>query len=105
MNNLSQCFFLIGILIFGCGHACGEEFAIDIAPLHERAGGWPHFFGEGNMDKYNHKDVLETLPYYDVVNFARNISVPGFYSWGSYDETTPPKPLSIRHTSGTKGDD
>jgi len=30
------------------------------------------------------------LSYYDVVNFARQITVPGFYSWGYNDETTPP---------------
>lgn len=58
--------------------------------LHGRAGGWPHFFNAENIDKYNNQDVINTLPYYDVVNFARNISVPGFYSWGYNDETTPP---------------
>jgi cephalosporin-C deacetylase len=58
--------------------------------LHGRAGGWPHFFNEENIDKYNNKEVLETLPYYDVVNFAKNITVPGFYSWGFNDATTPP---------------
>lgn len=58
--------------------------------LHGRAGGWPHFFSKENIDKYNTEEVLETLPYYDVVNFARNITVPGFYTWGFNDETTPP---------------
>lgn len=58
--------------------------------LYGRAGGWPHFFNEENREKYNNPDVLETLPYYDVVNFARNITVPGFFSWGYNDETTPP---------------
>ncbi|WP_352421783.1 acetylxylan esterase [Proteiniphilum sp.] len=58
--------------------------------LHGRAGGWPHFFNQENMEKYNTQDVLNTVPYYDVVNFARNITVPGFYSWGFNDETTPP---------------
>src|SRR5690554_5240346 len=58
--------------------------------LHGRAGGWPHFFNLENIDKYNNKDVLKTLPYFDVVNFARNIKVPGYYSWGFNDETTPP---------------
>ena len=33
---------------------------------------------------------MSTLPYYDVVNFARNITIQGFYSWGFNDETTPP---------------
>lgn len=58
--------------------------------LHGRAGGWPHFFNQENIKNYKTEDVLNTLPYYDVVNFARNITVPGFYSWGFKDETTPP---------------
>lgn len=58
--------------------------------LNNRAGGWPHFFGGSNKKIYNNQKVLETLPYYDVVNFARMITVPGFYSWGFNDETTPP---------------
>jgi cephalosporin-C deacetylase-like acetyl esterase len=58
--------------------------------LYGRAGGWPHFFDPENIEKYNTQDVLNTLPYYDVVNFARNIKVSGFYSWGFNDETTPP---------------
>jgi cephalosporin-C deacetylase-like acetyl esterase len=33
---------------------------------------------------------LETLRYYDVVNFARRLRVPGLYTWGFNDETTPP---------------
>jgi cephalosporin-C deacetylase len=28
---------------------------------------------------------IETLGYYDVVNFARKITIPGFYSWGYND--------------------
>lgn len=58
--------------------------------LFGRAGGWPHYFDEENKSKFNNKKVLKTLPYYDVVNFARRISVPGFYSWGFNDMATPP---------------
>lgn len=58
--------------------------------LHGRAGGWPHFFGSENRVMYEKGEVINTLAYYDVVNFARFISVPGFYSWGFNDETTPP---------------
>ncbi|MGI6573529.1 MAG: acetylxylan esterase [Fermentimonas sp.] len=58
--------------------------------LHGRAGGWPHFFDQANIEMYNHESVLKTLSYFDVVNFARNISVPGFFSWGFNDPTTPP---------------
>ena len=39
---------------------------------------------------YQNSKVINTLFYYDVVNFARKITVPGFYSWGFNDETTPP---------------
>ncbi|MEP7361685.1 MAG: acetylxylan esterase [Acidobacteriota bacterium] len=35
-------------------------------------------------------DKIETSRYYDVVNFARRVKVPGFYSWGFNDETCPP---------------
>jgi cephalosporin-C deacetylase-like acetyl esterase len=58
--------------------------------LHDRAGGWPHFFAPENRAMYEKSKVINTLAYYDVVNFARFITVPGFYSWGFNDETTPP---------------
>jgi cephalosporin-C deacetylase-like acetyl esterase len=58
--------------------------------LKGRAGGWPHMFNEANRD-FNHTPrKLETLGYYDVVNFARQVKVPGFYSWGYNDMTCPP---------------
>ncbi|MDD3724293.1 MAG: acetylxylan esterase [Bacteroidales bacterium] len=58
--------------------------------LNGRAGGWPHFFNQENRSMYQNKQVISVLSYYDVVNFARQITVPGFYSWGFNDETTPP---------------
>jgi cephalosporin-C deacetylase-like acetyl esterase len=36
------------------------------------------------------KDKIETSKYYDVVNFARHVKVPGFYTWGFNDLTCPP---------------
>jgi cephalosporin-C deacetylase len=54
--------------------------------LSHRAGGWPHYF-KTNEPK---PGEVETLGYYDVVNFARRISVPGFYSSGYNDETCAP---------------
>jgi len=33
---------------------------------------------------------IETLGYYDVVNFARRIAIPGFYAWGYNDVVCPP---------------
>jgi cephalosporin-C deacetylase-like acetyl esterase len=58
--------------------------------LKGRAGGWPHMFNEANRDFNNTPRKLETLGYYDVVNFARQVKVPGFYSWGYNDMTCPP---------------
>ncbi|MET3113447.1 cephalosporin-C deacetylase [Pedobacter sp. CG_S7] len=58
--------------------------------LHHRAGGWPHLFSKDNLAFNNKKDKLETSKYYDVVNFAKQLTVPGFYTWGFNDETCPP---------------
>ena len=35
-------------------------------------------------------DKIETTSYFDVVNFARRLKVPGLYTWGFNDETCPP---------------
>jgi len=58
--------------------------------LHGRAGGWPHYFLNDALDEDTRTKMVETLPYYDVVNFARNIKVPMYFSWGFNDVTTPP---------------
>ncbi len=55
-----------------------------------RAGGWPHFFHPTRPGPKPTPDALRTLPYYDVVNFARRLKVPGIYTWGYNDETVPP---------------
>jgi len=59
-------------------------------PLHGRAGGWPHLFADYNKSFHIKPDKIETSKYYDVVNFARKVNVPGFYSWGYNDTTCPP---------------
>jgi cephalosporin-C deacetylase len=58
--------------------------------LFDRAGGWPHYFDKANRSANEKKDKISTLSYYDVVNFARRVKVPGYYSWGYNDETCPP---------------
>jgi cephalosporin-C deacetylase-like acetyl esterase len=58
--------------------------------LKGRAGGWPHFFDRNNIAFNNKKEKIETAAYYDVVNFARQLKVPGFYTMGFNDETCPP---------------
>jgi cephalosporin-C deacetylase-like acetyl esterase len=58
--------------------------------LKGRAGGWPHMFNAASRDFNNTPQKLATIGYYDVVNFARQVKVPGFYSWGYNDTTCPP---------------
>jgi cephalosporin-C deacetylase-like acetyl esterase len=57
--------------------------------LHGRAGGWPHMFRD---EKNGHRTPakIATTGYYDTVNFAKRLRVPGFYTWGFNDETCPP---------------
>ncbi len=53
-----------------------------------RTGGYPHF------NKYHeilkNQDCLNTMAYYDVVNFARKVTVPTYLTWGYNDITCPP---------------
>jgi cephalosporin-C deacetylase-like acetyl esterase len=57
--------------------------------LHGRAGGWPHVF-QDTVGMRAKREKLETIEYYDVVNFARLMRVPGIYAWGFNDLTVPP---------------
>ena len=54
--------------------------------LNNRAGGWPHYYRNAKPQP----NEVETLAYFDVVNFARRVKVPGWYSWGFNDVTCPP---------------
>ena len=56
--------------------------------LHERAGGWPHLFRKDGPSFSD--EQVETSRYYDVVNFARILKTPGFYTWGYNDMVCPP---------------
>lgn len=61
--------------------------------LHGRAGGWPHMFAprpDGASNPNVTPGKISTTGYYDSVNFARRIRVPGHYSWGYNDEVCPP---------------
>ncbi len=54
--------------------------------LHQRGGGWPQLF----QDSKATNEQINTLAYYDVVNFAKRIKVPGFYSTGFNDKVCCP---------------
>lgn len=58
--------------------------------LHNRAGGWPAMFSERWADLNNKPEKIETSKYYDVVNFARFLTAPCFFTWGYNDPTCPP---------------
>ena len=63
------------------------------AELHGVAGGWPHYFY--NNGKVVKPDAvmqarIEGARYYDGVNFAKRVTVPGWYSFGYNDEVVPP---------------
>ena len=64
------------------------------AELQGRAGGWPHPFmpdaATGKPSPHATPAKIETATYYDTVNFARRLKVPGFYIWGYNDITCPP---------------
>ena len=55
--------------------------------IYDRAGGWHRVF----KDKKNRTPAkIATAQYYDTVNFARRLKVPGIYTFGYNDETCPP---------------
>ena len=78
---------------------------------HGRGGGWPHLFrdpAEPNIQKR-----MEVSRYYDTVNFARLLRVPGYYAWGyndpaccptstysAYNVITAPKQLHVGRDTG-----
>ncbi|MDR2774588.1 MAG: acetylxylan esterase [Tannerella sp.] len=61
--------------------------------LNNRAGGWPHYYRNVKPQP----NEVETLPYFDVVNFARRVQAPGWYSWGFNDTVCPPTSMSAAY--------
>jgi cephalosporin-C deacetylase-like acetyl esterase len=61
--------------------------------LNGRAGGWPHYYQKAIPAA----NEVETLSYFDVVNFARRVKVPGWYSWGYNDVTCPPTSMNAAY--------
>jgi cephalosporin-C deacetylase-like acetyl esterase len=73
--------------------------------LHGRAGGWPGIFrpaGDGTLQTPCPEDPrLVTTSYYDTVNFARRLKVPGCYSFGYNDTVCPPTSMFAAYNSIT----
>ena len=65
--------------------------------LYGRAGGWPHMYKNSTIEQ--HPEWVNTTAYYDVVNFAKNIKVPGWYSWGYNDNICPPTSMYAAYNS------
>lgn len=86
----------LALILAGLDHrittcAANHPALSDMAGYAEegRTGGYPHF-GRKYKDIRLTADVIKTLSYYDVVNFARCITVPVFMTWGYNDDVCPP---------------
>jgi cephalosporin-C deacetylase-like acetyl esterase len=62
--------------------------------VYGRAGGWHHAFKD---ERNRTPDKIETSKYYDAVNFARRLKVPGIYTYGFNDETCPPTSMAAAY--------
>ncbi len=63
------------------------------ADLHGRPGGFPRPFAPGADGQPSANATpakISTAQYYDTVNFARRVKVPGYYTWGYNDEVCCP---------------
>ncbi len=60
------------------------------AALKKEACGWPCYF---YYDKNPDSKAIETAKYYDTVNFAREVNVPCWFSWGYNDEVCAPRSM------------
>ena len=65
--------------------------------LEGRAGGWPHMYR--NYDQKENPNWVNTTAYYDVVNFAKKLKVPGWYTWGFNDNICPPTSMYAAYNS------
>ncbi len=64
-----------------------------------RAGGWPHTFDKNLFPHHITAEKIKTAAYYDVVNFAKQLTIPVHYSLGYNDETCPPTSMYAAYNS------
>lgn len=63
------------------------------AALHKQACGWPHYYYDEQRQQPRadiDQHMVNEARYYDGVNFARRITVPGYFSFGYNDNVVPP---------------
>lgn len=70
--------FVVAAIPAMCDHSEG---------LAGRDPGWPKFI---SAETARSRDVLKAVSYFDMVNFASRIKVPGFFTVGFLDKTCPP---------------
>lgn len=76
------------VTCFGAVHAAMCDYE---AALKGVACGWPHYFYPSTQNpKPTTQHLVEQARYYDGVNFARRITVPGYFSFGYNDDVVPP---------------
>lgn len=71
-------------------HPAGCDLTGD---LHGRASGWPWPFRQWQFpapSPHATPAKIATTSYYDGVNFAKRIKVPGYYTWGYNDDVCTP---------------
>ena len=56
---------------------------------------------ESNKQWNADEKIINTLAYYDVVNFARGLKADSHFSWGFNDETCPPTSYYAAYNSIT----
>ncbi len=56
--------------------------------LGDKTGGYPHHFRKNRSEAT--PEMIRTLEYYDVANFARHLKCPVRMTWGFNDNTCPP---------------
>lgn len=66
--------------------------------IYGRAGGWFHAFQKKENQT---KEKIATASYYDTVNFAKRLKIPGIYSWGYNDEVCPPTSMYAAYNTIT----
>lgn len=82
-------------------HPAGCDLTGD---LHGRAGGWPMPFRQWQPpapSPHTTPAKIATTAYYDGVNFARRLKVPGYYTWGYNDDVCAPTSLYAAYNTIT----